>query len=147
MKAEVENVHQIGERSKADLQYVAEHRADVASIKTSVDEVLSHIGQTEEKLTVILGRKKMVDELEVKTQMISNLLADVRVNLETLGEQKSLVDHLSEKLARLDFLTQEAQNTMKTLQRERELAERIEQGIRQLRKRSLPHANGEAKSA
>jgi hypothetical protein len=36
---------------------------------------------------------------------------------------------------------------MKSLQRERELAERIEQGIRQLRARSLPGGNGEAKSA
>ena len=41
-----------------------------------------------------MSRKKLVDEVEVKTQMITNLLADVRVNLETLGEQKSLVDHL-----------------------------------------------------
>ena len=106
VKAEVENVHQIGARSKADLQYVAEHRADVAALKNSVDEVLSHIGQTEEKMSTILSRKKMVDEIEVKTQMITNLLADVRVNLETLGEHKSQVDHLSEKLARLDFMTQ-----------------------------------------
>jgi hypothetical protein len=85
-----------------------------------------------------MSRKKLVDEVEVKTQMITNLLADVRVNLETLGEQKSLVDHLSEKLARFDFITHEAQNTLKSLQRERELAERIEHGIKQLRSRSMP---------
>jgi hypothetical protein len=70
--------------------------------------------------------------------MITNLLADVHVNLEALGEQKSLVDHLSEKLARLDFVTQEAQNTLSSLERERQLAERIEQGIKQLRSRSMP---------
>ena len=120
---------------------------EVAAIKNSVDEVLSHIGQTEEKLALIMSRKKLVDEVEVKTQMITNLLADVRVNLETLGEQKSLVDHLSEKLARLDFMTQEAQNTLKSLQRERELAERIEHGIKQLRSRSVPGGNGEIKTA
>jgi hypothetical protein len=83
----------------------------------------------------------------VKTQMITNLLADVRVNLETLSEQKSLVDHLSEKLARFDFMTQEAQNTLKSLQRERELAERIEHGIKQRRSRSMPGAHDEAKTA
>ena len=147
VKAEVENVHQIGARSKAGLQYVSEHRADVAAITDSVDEVLSHIGQTEEKLGLIMARRKLVDEVEVKTQMITNLLADVRLNLETLGEQKSLVDHLSEKLARIDFITQEAQNTLKSLQRERELAERIEQGVKQLRSRSLPGLEGESKSA
>ena len=47
----------------------------------------------------------------------------------------------------MDYLTQEAQNTVKALQRERELAERIEQGIRQLRSRSMPGANGETKTA
>jgi hypothetical protein len=109
--------------------------------------VLSHIGQTEAKLSLIMSRKKLVDEVEVKTQMITNLLADVRVNLETLGEQKSLVDHLSEKLARFDVMTQEAQNTLKSLQRERELAERIEHGIKQLRSRSMPSASDEAKTA
>jgi hypothetical protein len=147
VKAEVENIHQIGARSKADLQYVAEHRGDVTALKSSVAEVLSHIGQTEEQMALILSRKKMVDEIEVKTQMITNLLDDVRVNLETLGEHKSQVDHVSEKLARLDFLTQEAQNTQKTLQRERELAERIEQGIRQLRSRTLPDGKAKAKIA
>lgn len=146
VKAEVDSVHEIGARSKVDLQYVAEHRAEVASLKKSVDDVLSHIGQTEEKMTAILARKKMVDEIEAKTQMITNLLADVRMNLETLGEYKSQVDHLSEQFAQLDFMTQEAQNTLKTLQRECELAERIEQGIRQLRSRTLP-GGGETKTA
>ena len=123
MKAEVENVHEIGARSKADLQYVAEHRAEVVAIKNSIDKVLAQIGETDEKLSVIMGRKRLVDEVEAKTQMITNLLADVHVNLEALGEQKSLVDHLSEKLARFDFMTQEAQ-TLSTLSG-RELAERL----------------------
>ena len=74
----------------------------------SLDERTSAL--EEEKLGVIVARKKLVDEVEVKTQMITNLLADVRVNLETLGEQKSVVDHISEKLARLDFVTREAEH-------------------------------------
>ena len=44
-------------------------------------------------------------------------------------------------------MTQEAQNTLKTLQRERELAERIEQGIRQLRSRTLPGGGRASKTA
>ncbi len=78
----------------------------------------------------------MVDEVQSKTNLISNLLEDVRVNLETLGEQKAVIDHVAEKLARLEFVMQEAQNTLRTLQHERELAERIEQSIKQLRTRS-----------
>ena len=154
VKAEVENVHEVGARSRADLQYVADHRAEVMALKLSVDEVLSHIGQTEEKLGVIMARKKLVDEVDVQTQMIANLLVDVRFNLETLSEQKAVVDHVAEKVARIECATQEAQNTLKTLQRERELAERIEHGIKQLRSRSLslpaspcvPTGDGDAKT-
>lgn len=138
VRGEVESVHEIGARSKADLQYVSEHRGDVAALKTAVDEVLSNIGQTAEKIALIEARKKLVDEVEAKTNMIVNLLSDVRINLETLSEQKALVDHVAEKVVRLDFVVQEAQNTLQTLQRERELAERIEQGIRQLRARTEP---------
>ena len=82
---------------------------------------------------VIEDRRTIVDEVEAKTNLISNLLGDVSVNLETLGEQKSVIDLLAEKLARIDFTMQEAQNTLQTLKHERELAERIEQSIKQLR--------------
>ena len=79
---------------------------------------------------------KTVDEVQSKTNLISNLLQDVRVNLETLGEQKAVIDHVGEKLAKLEFMMQEAQNTLRTLQHERELAERIEMSIKQLRTRA-----------
>ena len=103
-----------------------------------MDEVLSRIGQTEEKISLIESRKKLVDEVEAKTNMMGNLLGDVRINLETLGEQKAMVDHVAEKLVRLDFVLQEAGNTLRALQHERELAERIEQAIKQLRARTQP---------
>jgi chromosome segregation ATPase len=136
VKAEVESVHEVGARSKADLQYVAEHRSDVAALRNSVDGLLALMGQTDEKLALIEGRKKLVDEVEAKSTMIVNLLEDVRVNLEALGEQKALVDHVAEKLARADFVLQEAQNTLRSLHQERELAARIEQSIKQLRTRT-----------
>ena len=71
--------------------------------------------------------------MQTKTNAIVHLLDDVRINLETLGEQKAVVDHVAEKVAQLEFMLQEARNTLRTLQHERELAERIEQGIKQLR--------------
>ena len=74
-------------------------------------------------------------------------LEDVRINLETLGEQKAVIDHVGEKLARLEFMMQEAQNTLRTLQHERELAERIEQSIKQLRTRAATKDEVAAKKA
>jgi hypothetical protein len=75
----------------------------------------------------------MVEEVQTRANAITNMLDDINVNLEMLGEQRAVIDHVGEKLARLDFMVQEAQNTLRALQREREVAERIEQGIRSLR--------------
>ena len=88
----------------------------------------------------------MVDEAQTKTSLISNLLEDVRVNLETLGEQKTVIDHVGEKLARMEFAMQEAQNTLQTLRHERELAERIESSIKQLRSRTAAKDRGVEKA-
>lgn len=136
VKAEVDNVHQISAKSRADLQFVSEQREEVASLRRQVQELLSKAGETEDKIAIIESRRKTVDEVQSKTNLISNLLEDVRVNLETLGEQKAVIDHLSEKLVRLEFVMQEAQNTLRMLNHERELAERIEQSIKALRTRT-----------
>ena len=85
---------------------------DVAALRRQVQELLSTAGETEVKIAVIEARRKTVDEVQSKTNLISNLLVDVRVNLETLGEQKAVIDNLTEKLARLEFVMQEAQNTL-----------------------------------
>ena len=58
------------------------------------------------------------------------MLEDVRLNLETLGEQKAVVDHVMDSFSRLTEKVQEAQTTLRSLQAERELAERIERGIK-----------------
>ena len=53
VKAEVEAVHQISARSKADLAHVTEHRADVTALKARVDELLSRIAETDERIVAI----------------------------------------------------------------------------------------------
>ena len=90
----------------------------------------------------------MVEEVQTRANAITNLLDDINVNLEMLGEQRAVIDHVGEKLARLDFMVQEAQNTLRALQREREVAERIEQGIKSLRAQQRPRArrNGQTQT-
>jgi hypothetical protein len=136
VKAEVDGIHEISAKSRADLQFVSDHREDVVALRRQVQELLSTAGQTEEKFVVLKAQSKTVDEVQSKANLISNLITDVRVNLETLSEEKAVVDHLTEKLARFEFVMQEAQNTLRMLSHERELAERIEQSIKQLRTRS-----------
>ena len=142
VKAEVESVHKISSRSKADLQFVTDHRAEVTDLRGKVEDLLGRVSDTDTKIADIESRRKMVEEVQTRANAITNLLDDINVNLEMLGEQRAVIDHVGEKLARLDFMVQEAQNTLRALQREREVAERIEQGIKALRKHS-----GESKLA
>ncbi|HEY2152432.1 MAG TPA: hypothetical protein VGH34_16605 [Vicinamibacterales bacterium] len=136
VKAEVEHVHDISARSKADLMHVTEHRGEVSALKTQVDLLLSRISETDDRIVAIDAKRKVVDEVETKANAIVHVLDDVRVNLETLGEQKAVIDHVAEKVAQLEFMLQEARNTVRALQHERELAERIEKGIKQLRSKT-----------
>jgi len=133
IKTEVDSVHEISARSRADLQFVTDHRDEVAAVRSQINDLRTTAQETEGKIAFIEGRQKTVNEVQKKTNLISNLLKDVSVNLETLSEQKSIVDHLTEKLAGVDFTMQEAQNTLQTLKHERALAERIEQSIKNLR--------------
>jgi archaellum component FlaC len=134
--AEVENIRQISSRSKADLQFVAEHRDDVSDLRAKVEDLLGRVGDTDGKIAMIESRRKTVEEVQARANTITNMLGDINVNLEMLSEQRAVIDHVGEKVARLDFTVQEAQNTLRALKREREVAERIEQGIKALRTHS-----------
>jgi chromosome segregation ATPase len=136
VKQEVDTVYKISSRSKADLQFVTDHRSEVADLRGKVENLLGIVSDTDAKIVAIEDRRKMVEEVQTRTNAITNLLDDINVNLEMLGEQRAVIDHVGEKLARLDFMVQEAQNTLRALQREREVAERIEQGIKSLRANS-----------
>ena len=124
VKKEVATVHEISARSKVDLQHVAEQRGAIEALRVNVEKALKGIGETEERMAVIEAHRKLVTEVELKTNVISHMLADVRLNLETLSEQKSVIDHVIANLAGLNEMVQGAQATLKTLQTERELAER-----------------------
>lgn len=79
--------------------------------------VLGIVSDTDTKIAAIEGRRKMVEEVQTRANAITNLLDDVNVNLEMLGEQRAVIDHVGEKIARLDYTVQEAQNTLRALQR------------------------------
>jgi hypothetical protein len=133
VKKEVEGVHEISARSKSDLQYVEAHRSDVATLRQTVDDLLASIGETEGRVALIESRKRLVEEVQLKTNVIVNMLEDVRLNMETLGEHKAVMDHVMANFNRLSEMVQESQSTLRALQAERALAERIDRGNKQLR--------------
>ena len=132
VKAEVEAVHAISARSKADLDHVMQHRGEVASLRVHVDQLSSRIADTNQRVAAIDARRQLLEEVESKASVILDLLDDVRINVETIAEQKTVVDQVAQTAAQLEFKLQEARSILGKLQHEREQAERLEQGIRQL---------------
>jgi len=147
VKAEVEGIRQISSKSKADLQFVADHRKDVSDLRSGVEDLLARIGDTDEKIVLIESWRRNVEETRVSAQAVTAMLGEMQGTLESLSEQRVVIDDVGEKLARLDFTVQEAQgtlsrldtsaqeaqNTLRTLQREREVAERVEKSIKAVR--------------
>jgi chromosome segregation ATPase len=157
VKAEVDGIRQISSRSKADLQFVAEHRNDVSDLRGKVEDLLGRLGHTDEQIVLIENWRKKVEDVQANAQAVTSLLGDMQGTLENLSEQRVVIDDVGEKLARLDFTVQEAQgtlsrldssaqeaqNTLRTLQRERDVAEKVEKSIRLLRGRTgAPGAAG-----
>jgi predicted nucleic acid-binding Zn-ribbon protein len=136
VRKEVEGVFEVSAKSKADLEFVEEHRADVLALKTRVDELVASIRDSETRLADISAKKRLVDEVQLKVGVITNLLEDVRVNMETVGEQRAVLDHVMENLSKLNEMVASGQSTLRALQAERELAERIERGIKALRSKT-----------
>jgi hypothetical protein len=101
-----------------------------------VDNVLASVDVTESNLQHIESRKSLVDEVQLKTNVIVNMLEDVRLNMESLGEHKAVMDHAIANYNRLREMVQESQSALRALQAERELAERIDRGSKQLKART-----------
>nr|MDQ3070330.1 hypothetical protein [Acidobacteriota bacterium] len=65
VRKEVEGVFEVSARSKADLEFVEEHRADVLTLKTRVEELVTSIRDTEARLADITAKKRLVDEVQL----------------------------------------------------------------------------------
>ena len=100
------------------------------------DELLATAQATEQRILEINSHKRLVDEVQLKVAVTTNMLEDVRMHLETVGSQKAVLGHVLDQIARLEVMSREAQSTLRALQTERELAERIERSITTLRTRT-----------
>jgi chromosome segregation ATPase len=133
VRKEVDGIHELSARSKSDLEHVESHRAEMITLRDKLDGLLAAIAETETRIAAIDGRRKVVDEVQLKTNAIVNMLEDVRLNMDTLGEHKTIMEHAMSDFTRLTELVQESQTTLRALKAERELAGRIERGTKRLR--------------
>jgi chromosome segregation ATPase len=136
IRREVEGVQEISARSKADLAHLEAHRGEVVALRANVDELLETARLTEQRIREINAQRRLVDEVQLKAAVTKNMLADVRVHLETVSEQKAVLEHALDQIARLELISRDAEATLRSLQAERELAQRIERSIQQLRSRT-----------
>ncbi len=148
VRREVEGVHDVSAKCRADLMQLTEQRAALSSMKDRVDALLATASQTNDQISQIEMRKAQVDDVYGKANSVVNLLEDVRLNLELVSEQKAVVDHVAQELAGLGSLVTGGQRTLKALKSERELAERIERSIKALRvKDSSPEEDKDKRRA
>ena len=102
----------------------------MVELRQNIESLLSTARKTQDKVSAIEVRRQNVEEVHSKTTLISNLLGDVRVNLESVAAQKAVVDHIVDRLAKLEFVILETQNTLRMLNQKRGLPEGIENSIK-----------------
>jgi hypothetical protein len=133
IKAEIADLHRMTTANKADLQFLLEHRQDIAAMRPQMDTLLANAAEVQERITAIESRRKAVEEVQARTYTVMNLFEDVRLNLETMGAHKAIIDDVTKKIGGLGFAVQEAESMLRSLKHERQLAEQVEDSIKQLR--------------
>jgi hypothetical protein len=103
VKAEVEQIYEIGARSKADLAHVAEHRGELTAVKNQVDLLLSRIADTDERIAAIDARRKLIDEFTGEDQRDCPRPRRRAHQPETVGEHKAVVDQVGENRRPLEL--------------------------------------------
>ena len=90
VKTEVDSVHEISARSRADLQFVTDHRDEVAAVRSQINDLLTTARETAEKVASIEGRQEMVDEVQAKQSHLDPARGRER---ESRNTRRAEVDH------------------------------------------------------
>ncbi len=136
VKQEVESVHEIARRCHDDIAAIADQRTAVGQTRSDLERLVNALAVTDEKLLDVERRSAAVEEVRRKADTVVRLLDDVRVTLDTVGEQKAVADHVTEMLAQFEDAITEARGTTRALQAERKLAQRIVHSVQEIHARA-----------
>jgi chromosome segregation ATPase len=136
VKQEIDAVHEIARRCHDDLGAIADQRAAISQTRDDVDRLAGALAVADEKLVEVERRSTAVEDVRRKAEAVVQMLDDVRVTLDTVGEQKAMVDHVTEMLAQFEDAITEARGTTRALQAERKLAQRIVENVRHIHARA-----------
>jgi chromosome segregation ATPase len=136
VKHEIDAVHDIARRCHDDLDAIADQRTAINQTRDDVDRLAGALAAADEKLLEVERRSAAVEDVRRKADAVVQLLDDVRVTLDTVGEQKAVADHVTEMLAQFEDAITEARGTTRALQAERKLAQRIVDNVRHIHARA-----------
>lgn len=136
VKQEIDAVHQIARRCQDDLGAIADQRTAISQTRDDVGRLAGALASADEKLVEVERRSAAVEDVRRKAEAVVQMLDDVRVTLDTVGEQKAMVDHVTEMLAQFEDAITEARGTTRALQAERKLAQRIVENVRHIHARA-----------
>src|SRR5262245_18675392 len=136
VRQELDTIHEVSKKTQADLAAIAARRAEIAEGRADMERLAAALADTGQKIAEVERRGSAVDEVHRKADAVAHLLQDVRITLDTIGEQKAMIDYVSEMLSKVDDVISEARGTMKALQAERKLAQRIAENVRSIHARA-----------
>ena len=136
VKQEVESVHEIARKCHHDIAAIADQRAAISQTRSDLEQLAAALAVTDEKLIDVERRGVAVEDVRRKADAVVRLLDDVRLTLDTVGEQRAVVDHVTEMLAKFEDAIAEARGTTRALQAERKLAQRIVHSVREIHARA-----------
>ena len=119
VKQEIDAVHEIARRCHDDLCAIADQRTAINETRDDVDRLAGALAAADEKLLEVERRSAAVEDVRRKADAVVQLLDDVRVTLDTVGEQKAVADHVTDMLAQFEDAITEARGTTRALQAER----------------------------
>jgi hypothetical protein len=131
VRAEVDGIHAVCERSRADLALLSDRRAEVQQLRASTDALLTQMAETDTRFAALTARQAAIDAVQAKADEVAALLDDVRSAYDLLSERHEVVDQIAEKVAGLEALVQEAQTVADRLQRQPN--EQLERKVKRLK--------------
>jgi hypothetical protein len=130
VKAEVDEIHAVCARSKADMAHVADRRGELTSLRTTADALLSQVDTMNQRLTSLKTQMTLIDAVQDKAETVAALLDDVRAAYDLIVERQDVVEQVAEKISGLEVLVQEARAV--TARAQRQPSERLERKIQNL---------------
>src|SRR5262249_2775033 len=96
VRPELDTSHEVSKKTQEDFAATDARRAEIAEGRAELDRLAAALADTGQKITEVERRGAAVEEVHRKADAVTHLLQDVRITLDTVGEQKAMIDHVSE---------------------------------------------------